>query len=601
MRVVGSLYLDGTTIKLKNSTANGATNIVAGSVASGADINITLPLWSTTFLATAATSITLPTTGTLATLAGAEALTNKTLTSPKINENVALTTTSTILNLLTGAAGTTGTASTNIVFSTSPTLVTPVLGAATATTINGLTITTSAAGVLTIAASKTLSVSNTLTFTGTDTSSVAFGTGGTVAYTGGTLAQFASTTSLQLKTLISDETGSGSLVFADTPTLVTPVLGVATATSINKVAITAPATASTLTIADGSSLITSGAYSLTLTTTATTDVTLPTTGTLVNSAVATLSSLTTVGALNSGSITSGFGAIDIGADALTAGAGSFTTLASSGVATLGAGAGAALSALVHVSNGKSLKIQRASADTGTSPTTVANGYLLRLGSYDYGVGGLHLIGMGYLAGTATYHPAHIGFIETSTGSYSKGDLIFATRDATTDTEPTIVGRTSSAGAWTLGTNATGFTGNLIYGAIDGIAQAAGFVGEVLEASSAGVTAVNNEYVHVCSKLLTKGLWLVSIHQTMSGTITGTRWVAGISSDATVNSFTDKSLQNGNAAESTMMATSGSNTSLSIANYSINLNADTTYYMKAFVSFSGGTPSMIGRMTAVRIA
>ena len=40
-----------------------------------------------------------------------------------------------------------------------------------------------------------------------------------------TLAQFAATTSLQLKTLLSDETGSGSAVFATSPTLVTPALG----------------------------------------------------------------------------------------------------------------------------------------------------------------------------------------------------------------------------------------------------------------------------------------------------------------------------------------------------------------------------------------
>src|SRR3989344_3021197 len=39
-------------------------------------------------------------------------------------------------------------------------------------------------------------------------------------------------TSLALSTAISDETGSGALVFANTPTFVTPVLGVATATSI---------------------------------------------------------------------------------------------------------------------------------------------------------------------------------------------------------------------------------------------------------------------------------------------------------------------------------------------------------------------------------
>lgn len=41
----------------------------------------------------------------------------------------------------------------------------------------------------------------------------------------GTLAQFAATTSLELKGVISDETGSGALVFATSPTLVTPTLG----------------------------------------------------------------------------------------------------------------------------------------------------------------------------------------------------------------------------------------------------------------------------------------------------------------------------------------------------------------------------------------
>jgi len=83
-----------------------------------------------------------------------------------------------------------------------------------------------------------------------------------------------------LAAAIGDETGSGVAVFATTPTLVTPILGVATATSINKVTITAPATSSTLTIANGSSLITSGAYSITFTAGATTTVTLPASGTL---------------------------------------------------------------------------------------------------------------------------------------------------------------------------------------------------------------------------------------------------------------------------------------------------------------------------------
>ena len=56
--------------------------------------------------------------------------------------------------------------------------------------------------------------------------------GGGDALTTNPLSQFAATTSLQLKGVISDETGSGALVFADTPTLVTPVLGVASATSL---------------------------------------------------------------------------------------------------------------------------------------------------------------------------------------------------------------------------------------------------------------------------------------------------------------------------------------------------------------------------------
>jgi len=68
------------------------------------------------------------------------------------------------------------------------------------------------------------------------------------------LSAFAATTSSELAGVISDETGSNKLVFSDGPTLVTPTLGVASATSVNKVAITEPATSATLTIADGKTL-----------------------------------------------------------------------------------------------------------------------------------------------------------------------------------------------------------------------------------------------------------------------------------------------------------------------------------------------------------
>ncbi len=62
------------------------------------------------------------------------------------------------------------------------------------------------------------------------------------ALVSGTLAQFAATTSASLAGVISDETGTGLLVFNDSPTFVTPTLGAATATSINGVTITGSGT-----------------------------------------------------------------------------------------------------------------------------------------------------------------------------------------------------------------------------------------------------------------------------------------------------------------------------------------------------------------------
>ena len=99
-------------------------------------------------------------------------------------------------------------------------------GDITAGKYNKVTITSPATGsTLTVADGKTLTASNTLTFSGTDGSTAAFGAGGTVAYTSDKLSAFASTTSSELRGVISDETGTGSLVFGTSPTLTTPNLG----------------------------------------------------------------------------------------------------------------------------------------------------------------------------------------------------------------------------------------------------------------------------------------------------------------------------------------------------------------------------------------
>jgi hypothetical protein len=92
-----------------------------------------------------------------------------------------------------GTGVTTSTGSGNNVLSTSPTLVTPILGTPTSGTLTnatGLPISTGVSGL---------------------------GTG---------VATFLATpSSANLATAVTDETGSGSLVFATSPTLVTPVLG----------------------------------------------------------------------------------------------------------------------------------------------------------------------------------------------------------------------------------------------------------------------------------------------------------------------------------------------------------------------------------------
>jgi hypothetical protein len=110
---------------------------------------------------------------------------------------------------------------------TSPTLTSPALGAATATSINGLAITSTASATITVANLKTIILNNSLTFNGTDGSTINFGNGGgagaQVAYSSNTLASFATTTSTQLRGIVSDSTGTGFLVFSSSPQFSTSV------------------------------------------------------------------------------------------------------------------------------------------------------------------------------------------------------------------------------------------------------------------------------------------------------------------------------------------------------------------------------------------
>lgn len=109
---------------------------------------------------------------------------------------------------------------------TSPTLTSPTLGAASATTINGLFVTTTASATIDIQSTRTLDVDNDLTFKSDSPNAAVtanFRQGGNVAYTSDTLATFSSTTSTQIRGLISDTTGLDRLVFQTNPNILTGI------------------------------------------------------------------------------------------------------------------------------------------------------------------------------------------------------------------------------------------------------------------------------------------------------------------------------------------------------------------------------------------
>ena len=110
-------------------------------------------------------------------------------------------------------------------------------------------------------------------------------------------------------TTVSGVTGTGSnVVLSAGPTFTgSPALSTATATSIN--GLTISTTTGTLTLANGSTLATSGGNSITLTSTGATNVTLPVSGTLVNSAVTSLTSLGTISTSLTGFVSASAGVL----------------------------------------------------------------------------------------------------------------------------------------------------------------------------------------------------------------------------------------------------------------------------------------------------
>lgn len=213
--LAGFVNIEGGNLRLGNKTSNAANAAVdlvfEGTTNNNNRLTLTAADPASSF------TVTLPhLTDTLVGKATSDTFTNKTYDTAGTGNvfRVAGVT----LSAVTGTG--------NVVLATSPTLVTPTLGVASATTINKVTLTAPATGsTITVADGKTLTASNTLTFTGTDSSSVAFGAGGTVLYTsnlGANVGTFLATpSSANLISAVTDETGTGSLVFGTSPAITT--------------------------------------------------------------------------------------------------------------------------------------------------------------------------------------------------------------------------------------------------------------------------------------------------------------------------------------------------------------------------------------------
>ena len=186
-----------------------------------------------------------------------------------------------------------------------------------------------------------------------------------VANLGAGVATFLATpSSANLAAAVTGETGSGALVFGTSPTLVTPTLGVAVATSINKIAITAPATSATLTIADSKTLTANN--SITLAGTDATTMTFPGTSATIARADAaqTFTGNQTFSNAIVGSIQSlsGPGAVNI-----TTGTTAFTSTGAGNALTLANGVAGQFKTIIYVA-------EAGGADTGVlTPTNFGNG------------------------------------------------------------------------------------------------------------------------------------------------------------------------------------------------------------------------------------
>lgn len=216
-------------------TSSGASNVtVVGGKTFTVNNTLTLAGTDGTTMTFPTTSATLARTDAANTFTGHQTIEGVTSTGATGTGNLVFSASPTFTGHITvegvTPSGATGTG--NLVFATSPTLTTPTIGVATATSVNKVALTAPASSAtLTIADGKTLTANNSLTLAGTDSTTMTFpSTSATIARTDAANT-FTGHQTIEGVTS-TGATGTGRFVFDGTPTLVTPVIGAATGTSL---------------------------------------------------------------------------------------------------------------------------------------------------------------------------------------------------------------------------------------------------------------------------------------------------------------------------------------------------------------------------------
>jgi hypothetical protein len=448
---------------------------------------------------------------------------------------------------------TTGSGST-IVLNTSPTFVTPTLGAATATSVNKVSITApTTSSVLTIADGKTLTASNTLTFTGTDSSSVNFGSGGTVFYTSQLAAGMglflATPSSANLAATLTDETGSGAAVFATSPTLTSPALGTPTSGVLTN--------CTGLLVSGGGT----GKTSVTTTPTASSWA-----GWDANS---NLSTNNTLSGYTSIATAAGTTTFTVASPALTIFTGSTTqTVLLPVVSTL------ALGTTFTISNISSGVVTVQSSGANTIQAMQANSTLTVVSNATSGTGATVWTVLDYTAAASN-----------QTGS---GSIVRAT-------SPTLVTPALGTPASGVLSSCTGYPSSAVVTSVTGTTPGAGQLGQIITASVSAGAITTTTYTDMTNISLTAGNWIV-----FGNLLTNPAGGTVQSYVAASCSTTSATLTAGRYTAITTSAAAGFPVGIPTTCSNISVSGATTVYLVGYVVYSVSTLTATGTISAVRI-